>query len=134
MKKMTVLAALVTCLCGCYPSYSVYLKNSSPESLFFRSYPPIESSYSKNSESYDSVIRIKVAGDTTFGVYELKSMSQFRIYSHVGKVPFADEIPFDSMEFIRNNDTLKLPTKQRIYNIIKPEQKKGVYFFDVQSP
>ena len=136
--KLIVGSLIITILfLGCYPSYSVYINNDK-SSLYFKTYPSIESQYLKSSTFYDSILAIKVGQDGDYGVYKLKPYEKFRMFSHVGKIPFEDEIPFKYIEFIRNGDTITLDNKKQIFSLLKIKSgehsnKYRVYYIALDS-
>jgi len=117
---------------GCEPAYNVSIHNNSPNTLYIKTSPSIESLlYSKSGSHYDSIINRKVGQTDKYSLYSLKPFDTFRLWGNIGGWPVLYELPFDYVEIINSTDTLILDSKEKIMNQVKKGNRKRDFYIEI---
>ena len=119
---------------GCEPSYRVYIRNSSSSDVYFKTSPSIESLYDSTLSPfyYRLIFNYKINNDGKYSVYRLRPFDSLLLYGHIGGLNVND-VPFDYIEIISNNDTTILESKSSIIDQLKAMYKKGNYYIEAKK-
>jgi hypothetical protein len=112
---------------SCEPGYGFYIRNNKNSDLILKTRPSIESLYPEKSAYYDSILTYKVSEKQGLSIYRVKPYDSLRIHGNIGSMTSKDQIPFDYIEIIQDNDTVILNGKQEIFDKLKQEGKTRKY-------
>lgn len=136
MKLSLLLISIAILFSGCDPGYRIYLCNSTSSEMYVKTYPLMESHYSKETSYRDLILDMKVGQVGNYGIYRINSNDTFAIDGSFGFAPDIKNIHFDYIAIIRGTDTLELQGKEEIFKRVKQMSKrksKGNYYIEIEN-
>lgn len=127
IKKILIIVLIIY---SCDIGHFCFIENETGQDVKFKTYPPLEKYFS---EDYPPLNKIKIVNQDTFGLYKLSNNTSFKFFGSVGNYISVNTFPFEYMEIIFTNDTIRYTNKQQILNLLKRSRIDNDYYIRIDS-